>query len=208
MYKLYKGDLPKTELDKIRKNKSVAIDTEYMGLKLQEGNLYLVQLSCGDGEVALVQLDPKKGYKCPNLKSIFKDHKIEKIFHYARADMGVIKMNLHTDIKNVFCTKIASKIIRRDAVKHSLGVLVQEICGVKLNKESQLSNWAAKDLTEKQLTYAANDVLYLHEIKEYFEQKLKETKQMKMTQACFNFLPMQIELDMSGLQEVEIFSHS
>ena len=117
-------------------------------------------------------------------------------------------MNLHTDVKNVFCTKIASKIIRRNAVKHSLGVLVQEICGVKLNKESQLSNWAAKELTEKQLTYAANDVLYLHEIKEYFEQKLKETKQMKMTQACFNFLPMQIELDMSGLQEVEIFSHS
>lgn len=206
-YTLYKDDLPNDLLKEFIKKGSVAVDTEFMGLDLQFGNLYLVQLSSGDGYASLVQLNPKKKYVCLNLKKLFTNKNIQKIFHYARADMGVIKMNLGIDVKNVFCTKIASKIVRKDSEKHSLQVLVNEICGVFLDKESQLSDWSQKKLTDKQLFYAANDVLYLHEIKKFCLKMLKLQKSLKYFDKCIDFLPTIVDLDVLGLQNIEIFSH-
>lgn len=206
-YVLFKNDLPSDLLKTLLKSKSIAVDTEYMGLDLKKGNLCLVQLSSGDGKAFLVQLNSKKKYNCPNLIKLFINKKVQKIFHYARADMGVIKMNLGIDVKNVFCTKIASKIVRRNAEKHSLQFLVKEICGITLDKESQLSDWTQNKLTDQQLVYAANDVLYLHIVQKYLLKRLKEQKFTKYYNKIIDFLPTIVDLDILGFQNIEIFSH-
>ncbi len=206
-YTLYKNDLPTDVSKAFLKCKSLAVDTEFMGLELQHDNLYLVQISDGGGSAVLVQLNPKTKYKCPNLKKLFTSKNVRKIFHYARADMGVLKMNLGIDVQNVYCTKIASKIARRDTDEHSLRHLVKEVYGFALDKEQQLSDWSAKNLTAQQLAYAANDVLYLHKIQEYLSKKLRAEKMEKHFNKCLDFLRTQVELDICGLQDMEIFSH-
>jgi ribonuclease D len=205
-YTLYKNDLPTEVLKFLLTCKSVAIDTEYLGLKLQKNNLYLVQISAGDGTAVLVQLNPHPKYNCPNLKRLFTDKRVQKIFHYARADMGVLKMNLGINVQNFYCTKIASKIVRHDTEEHSLRHLVRDVCGFIPDKEQQLSDWSVKVLSEQQLQYAANDVLYLHQIQKYLSRKMRTEKMEKHFKKCLEFLPTQVDLDICGLQNVSIFS--
>lgn len=184
----------------------VAIDTETLGLNIHRDRLCLAQLSDGNGNIWLVKFDGTD-YSAPNLKALLEDSNIPKLFHFARFDVAVFKHYLNADVTPVFCTKIASKLTRTYTEKHGLKNLVAEVLGVELDKEQQQSDWSAEVLTEQQKQYAANDVLYLHELRDKLSHKLAERGRTEMAQACFNFLPHRIALDLAGWDEQDIFSH-
>ena len=200
---LYKNDLP----DSLDLGDSVAIDTETLGLNPLRDRLCLVQLSSGDGEAHIVQMDGED-YSAPNLKKLLEDENIEKIFHFARFDVAVMRHYLNAECTPVFCTKIASKLTRTYTDRHGLKDVVREFCNTELDKQQQSSDWAAKDLSEQQLKYAASDVLYLHQVRDGLIERLKREDRMGLAKSCFDFLPTRAALDLKGWAETDIFSHS
>ena len=196
----HEHDLPA----EINLGNSVAIDTETMGLDLNRDRLCLVQISAGDGKAHLIRF--KKDYNAPNLKSLLENNKVLKIFHYARFDIAALQKYLKANVYPVYCTKIASKLTRTNSDSHSLKTLCSELLGINLEKEAQCSDWGADILTEQQLKYAANDVLYLNKIKEILDERLVRENRMALAQQCFDFLPTRAILDNLGWGD--IFSHS
>ena len=200
--KLYKGDLP-PGLDF---GTSVAVDTETLGLVPRRDKLCLVQLSSGDGNAHLVQLD-RSSYDAPNLKALFTNPDVTKIFHYARFDVAVIKYYLGVDTAPLYCTKIASKLTRTYTDRHGLKDLVKELLGIELNKQQQSSDWGAHMLSDSQKQYAAQDVVYLHELKARLDQMLSREGREAVARACFDFIPTRAALDLSGWTEEDVFAH-
>src|SRR5215469_1353472 len=200
--KLHKGDLP----NGLDLGPLVAIDTETLGLVPSRDRLCLAQLSSGDGSAHMVQFAPGQ-YDAPNLKRMLTDQNVTKLFHFARFDIAVFRQYLGVVTAPVYCTKIASKLVRTYTDKHGLKDLVKELLGVDLSKEQQSSDWGAADLSEKQLAYAANDVAYLHRLKQALDAMLAREGRTAIAKACFDFLPTRAELDLSGWAEIDIFAH-
>lgn len=200
---LHRGDLP----DTLDLGPRVAVDTETQGLSLVRDRVCLVQLSAGDGDAHIVQLD-RDGYDCPNLKALLADASVEKLFHFARFDVAVCLRDLGVQTAPVFCTKIASKLVRTYTDRHGLKDVAREIAGVELSKQQQSSDWAAADLSDAQLAYAASDVLHLHAIADGLAAMLEREGRMELARACFEFLPTRARLDLAGWQDVDIFAHS
>ena len=200
--KLHKGDLP----NGLDLGPLVAIDTETLGLVPSRDRLCLAQLSSGDGTAHIVQFAPGQN-DAPNLKRLLSDSKSTKLFHFARFDIAVFHQYLGVATAPVYCTKIASKLVRTYTDKHGLKDLVKELLGVDLSKEQQSSDWCAPELSEKQLAYAANDVAYLHRLKEALDAMLAREGRTAIAKACFDFLPTRAELDLSGWADVDIFAH-
>ena len=199
---LHKDDLP----DGLKLGKSVAIDTETMGLNPHRDRLCLVQLSAGDGTAHLVQI-AQKPKPAPNLARLLTDEKIETIYHYARFDVAVLSLNIAPVQGAIYCTKIASKLARTYSDRHGLTDLVAEILNKTLSKTQQSSDWGSAKLTRAQMGYAAADVLYLHKIKARLDAILEREGRMAEAQACFGFLPVRCALDLSGFAEGDIFAH-
>ena len=181
---LYQGDIPSS----IDFGSCVAIDTETMGLKPVRDRLCLVQLSSGDGNAHIVQFVADE-YAAPNLKKMLADPNIVKLFHFARFDVAALWMCLNVLTTPVYCTKIASRLARTFTQHHSLKTLCSEMLNIEISKQQQTSDWGASTLTEKQVKYAASDVLYLHKIKDALDSILIREGRMEMAQSCFNFLP-------------------
>ncbi|MEO1407496.1 MAG: ribonuclease D [Pseudomonadota bacterium] len=201
--KLHKGDLPAdVDLGAI-----VAVDTEAMGLDLQRDGLCVVQLSAGDGKAHVVQLD-RSTYDCPNLKALLTDPAILKIFHFARFDVAMMKHWLGIDCAPLWCTKIASKLVRTYTDRHGLKDVAREVASVDLSKAQQSSDWGAAELTDAQLQYAASDVLHLHAIRDGLLAMLKREGRVDLADSCFAFLPVRAQLDLAGWNDTDIFSHS
>ena len=200
--KLYKNDLP----DGLDLGPIVAIDSETLGLNPIRDRLCLVQLSSGDGVAHMVQFTDGK-YDAPNLKKLLNDRGVTKLFHYARFDVAMFRRYLGVITAPIYCTKIASKLVRTYTDKHGLKDLVRELLGTDLSKEQQSSDWGAPELTEKQLSYAANDVAYLHRLKDALDSMLAREGRSGLAKACFDFLPVRAELDLAGWSDVDIFSH-
>jgi len=198
---VFKGDLP----DNIKFPKSVAVDSETTGLDIVNDRLCLVQIGDGKGNAWLVQIKDK--IPCPNLKKLLTNPKILKIFHFARFDVAKIKAALGIVVSPVYCTKIASKLTRPQAPKHSLKNLCEDMLGIQLDKEEQCSDWTKEELSPEQIQYAANDVMYLHALKAKLDLLLKQQKKEKLAADCFAFLPIRAELDLMGLDEPDLFSH-
>ncbi len=199
---LHKGDLPAD----VTFGKSVAIDTETMGLNPARDRLCLIQLSAGDGNAHLVQFAPGD-YAAPNLKKMLRDPSILKLFHFARFDIASIKAYLEVDCTPVYCTKIASRLCRTFTDRHSLKELCRELIGVEMSKQQQSSDWGAQTLSQDQLNYAASDVLYLHKIKDRLDMMLAREGRIEIAQAAFDYLPARSQLDLEGWADVDIFAH-
>ena len=198
----YKGDLP-SDIDL---GKVVAIDSETMGLRPQRDRLCLVQLSSGDGNAHLIQFEQEE-YEAPNLVQLLGDPTVTKIFHYARFDVAIIKKYLQAQTKSIYCTKIASKLVRTYTDRHGLKDFCRELLNIDLSKQQQSSDWGAADLTEEQKLYAASDVLYLHKIKDILDSRLIREGRYKMADDCFRFLQTRAELGLIGFESEDIFSH-
>jgi ribonuclease D len=200
--KVYKGDLPAhVELGPL-----VAVDTEAMGLNPRRDNLCLVQLSGGDGNAHLVQLD-RTSFSAPRLKSLMEARDVTKIFHYARFDVAMLRQYLGADVGPLYCTKIASRLARTYTDKHGLKDIVKEMLGIDLSKQQQSSDWGSPILSDAQKQYAALDVIYLHEIKARFDQILLREGRMELAKACFEFVPVRARLDLAGWNEEDVFAH-
>ncbi|HVO00703.1 MAG TPA: ribonuclease H-like domain-containing protein [Candidatus Cybelea sp.] len=203
---LYKGDLP-AGLDL---GASIAIDTETMGLNPARDRLCLVQMSAGDGVSHLVQIPkPEMGrhHVAPRLAAVLEDPNVLKIFHFARFDIATLKTYLGVTCRPVYCTKIASKMVRSYTDRHGLKDLCKELLDVELSKQQQSSDWGSPELSEDQLRYAASDVLYLHRLKEKLDPLLAREGRTALAAACFEFLPTRSELDLLGWEEPDIFAH-
>jgi len=177
-----------------------------MGLNPHRDRLCLVQLSSGDGNTHLVQIE-KGQADAPNLCKMLADPVVVKLFHFARFDVAALLNAFGVVTAPVYCTKIASKLIRTYTDRHGLKVLVQELVGIDISKHQQSSDWGASDLSEAQLSYAASDVLYLHKMRDALNERLAREGRTEMAQACFDFLPMRAQLDLAGWPEIDIFSH-
>ncbi|TWB41784.1 ribonuclease D [Nitrospirillum pindoramense] len=199
---LYDGDLP----DGLDLGPVVAIDTETMGLNPHRDRLCLIQLSSGDGRSHLVQLRQGQ-YDAPNLKRLLTNPDQLKLFHFARFDIAVLNQYLGVLTAPVYCTKIASKLVRTYTDRHGLKDLCRDLLGVELSKQQQSSDWGAEELTAEQLKYAASDVLYLHDIKAKFDAVLAREGRTELAEACFRFLPHRALLDLAGWDEPDIFAH-
>ncbi len=199
---LHHRDLP----DGLDLGPVVAIDTETMGLNPNRDRLCLVQLSSGDGTTHLVQIE-KGQTEAPNLCAMLTDPNVLKLFHFARFDIAALLNAFGVVTAPVYCTKIASKMVRTFTDRHGLKVLVQDLVGVDISKQQQSSDWGAATLTDAQLNYAASDVLYLHQIRKQLDERLDREGRTAMAQACFDFLPTRAKLDLAGWPDVDIFSH-
>ena len=199
---LHKNDLPAG----LSFGPSVAVDTETLGLNVHRDRLCLVQLSSGDGSAHLVQFDGSD-YAAPNLKALLTDPAMLKIFHYARFDIAVIEKNLGVVTAPIYCTKIASKLVRTYTDRHGLKDLVGELVGIELSKQQQSSDWASSELSQQQLAYAASDVLHLHALKAKLDAMLAREDRAAFAQAAFGFLSTRAKLDLAGFGEDDIFSH-
>ncbi len=199
---LHKNDLPAG----IEFTNGVAIDTETMGLSLQRDKLCIVQLSAGDGDAHLVQLD-RDTYDCPNLKTLLADNSIVKILHFARFDVAMVQKYLGVMMAPIYCTKIASKLVRTYTDRHGLKDLVRELAGRELSKQQQSSDWGAMELSTAQQNYAASDVLFLHELRDRLDEMLAREGRLELAQACFDFLPVRAMLDLAGWADIDIFAH-
>ena len=199
---VHKGDLP-ADLDF---GNSVAIDTETLGLNPKRDRLCVVQLSAGDGNSHLVQFG-RDEFDAPNLSALMTDAAITKIFHFARFDIAAIRQHLNILCAPVYCTKIASKLVRTYTDRHGLKDLCRELLKVDLNKQQQSSDWGAESLSKEQREYAAADVLYLHRLKNILDDMLAREGRTHFANACFAFLPVRAELDLAGWPEEDIFAH-
>jgi ribonuclease D len=201
--RLHRGDLP----DLSRYKGSVAIDTETMGLDPRRDRLCVVQMSNGDGTADVIQI-PKGHTDAPNLKKLLGDPSVVKIFHFARFDVGTLFHALGVMPQPVYCTKIASRLVRTYTDRHGLKDLVREVLGIDLSKQQQSSDWGAESLTEAQVAYAASDVLHLHALKDKLDAMLAREGREEIAKACFGFLPTRAKLDLAGWGEQDIFAHS
>jgi ribonuclease D len=199
---LHRGDLP----GDIDFGASVAVDTETLGLVPQRDRLCLVQLSRGDGTADLVQIAPGQR-EAPNLVRLLRDPRIEKLFHFARFDMGILQKTFGIMPGPIYCTKIASKLARTYTDRHGLKDLVRELLGQEISKQQQSSDWGAPDLSEAQLAYAASDVLHLHAIRDKLDTMLQREGRFGLAVECFAFLPTRVRLDLQGWGETDIFAH-
>ncbi|MBF9042503.1 ribonuclease D [Rhodobacterales bacterium HKCCE4037] len=199
---LYQGDLP----DDLTLGPIVAIDCETMGLNPHRDRLCVVQLSDGDGHAHLVQIAQGQT-EAPNLSRLLEDPDTLKLFHFGRFDIAVMYHAFGALAAPVYCTKIASKLVRTFTDRHGLKNLLQELIDVDISKQQQSSDWGAADLTEAQQAYAASDVLYLHRVKDKLDAMLARENRTEIAQACFDFLPTRAKLDLAGWPEIDIFSH-
>ena len=199
---LYQGDLP----DGLDLGPIVAIDCETMGLNPHRDRLCVVQLSGGDGNAHLVQV-AKGQTEAPNLCKILTDPNVLKLFHFGRFDIAAMYHAFGALTAPVYCTKIASKMVRTYTDRHGLKNLLQELLSVDISKLQQMSDWGADTLTTAQIDYAASDVLYLHQLREKLNERLKREGRTDMAQACFDFLPTRAKLDLAGWPEQDIFAH-
>lgn len=199
---LYKGDLP----DGLDLGPVVAIDCETMGLNPHRDRLCLVQMSSGDGDAHMVQV-AKGQTSAPNLARMLRDPTVLKLFHFGRFDIAAMEYTFGALASPVYCTKIASKLIRTFTDRHGLRNLLAELVGVDISKQQQTSDWGADQLTEAQLDYAASDVLYLHQLKQKLDEILVREGRMDVAQSCFEFLPTRARLDLAGWPEQDIFAH-
>lgn len=186
---------------------AVAIDTETLGLNPHRDRLCVVQISPGDGTADVIQIDAGQK-RAPNLVSLLRDRKVTKLFHYGRFDIAVLYQAFGVMAEPVFCTKIASRLVRTYTDRHGLKELCSELLGVSLSKQQQSSDWAAATLSPEQLDYAASDVLYLHRLRDALKGRLERDGRMKEAEACFRFLPTRAKLDLMGWPETDIFAHS
>ena len=200
-YELHLNDLPSET--SLKNATTIAIDGEFSGLNPLTDKLHLLQLCDGSGMVHFVKFNGK--YNAPHLKSLLENEKIKKIFHFGRADLGFLKQHLSINVRNIFDTKIASKICRKFTSNHGLKDLSKDLIGIKLDKEMQTSDWGKEEYTKEQIQYAANDVLYLHKIKEELEKILKRENKNEIAEECFKFLETRTTLDLNGLGD--IFEH-
>ncbi len=197
---LYKGDIP----ENLQLSNILAIDCEFMGLNVRRDPLCLIQISTGNSNAHLVQFD-RNNYNAPNLIKILNNENIKKIFHYARSDLAHIKYYLKTDVNNIECTKIQSKLARTFSDNHSLKTLIKEFANVDISKQFQTSDFGG-ELSSGQLKYAANDVIYLHKIHEELNIILERENRVKLYKDCLKFLKTRIELDLAEFKD-DIWSH-
>ncbi|MCW5694586.1 MAG: ribonuclease D [Pseudolabrys sp.] len=201
--RLHRGDLPNLDAYK----GSVAIDTETLGLDVHRDRLCVVQLSPGDGSADVVQI--AAGQKsAPNIQKLLADPSVLKIFHYGRFDMGVMFNAFGVMAQPVYCTKIASRLVRTYTDRHGLKDLTRELLGVDLSKQQQSSDWGATELSDAQVAYAATDVLHLHALRDKLDAMLAREDRTSLAAACFGFLPERVKLDLAGWADEDIFSHS
>lgn len=199
---LYKNDLP----DGLDLGPAVAIDCETMGLNPHRDRLCVVQLSAGDGHAHLVQIE-KGQTEAPNLCRLLTDPQVLKLFHYGRFDIASMYNTFGALAAPVYCTKIASKLVRTYTDRHGLKNLIQELLTTDISKNQQSSDWGAPELTKAQQDYAASDVLHLHRLKKELDRMLVREGRMEIAEKCFDFLPTRAQLDLAGWPEVDIFSH-
>jgi len=199
---LYKFDLP----DDLKLGPVVAIDCETMGLNPHRDRLCVVQLSDGDGNAHIIQIMQGQS-SAPNLERLLIDPDTLKLFHFGRFDIAAMYHAFGALAAPVYCTKIASKLIRTYTDRHGLKYLLQELLDVDISKQQQSSDWGADDLTEAQLEYAASDVLYLHRLRDALDKRIAREGRTELAQACFNFLPTRAKLDLAGWPEQDIFAH-
>ena len=199
---LHKGDLP----DGLDLGPLVAIDCETMGLNFNRDRLCLVQLSSGNGVAHMVQIEVEQN-SAPNLCKLLSNEKTLKIFHFGRFDIAALLNAFGVMTRPVYCTKIASKLVRTYTDRHGLKNLLQELLDIDISKQQQSSDWGAAALTDAQLEYAASDVLYLHKLKDELDLRLQREGRLDLAKSCFDFLPTRAKLDLSGWPETDIFSH-
>lgn len=199
---IHKNDLPAG----LSLGTVVAIDCETMGLIAHRDRLCLVQLSSGDGDAHLVQITPDQT-GAPNLERLLADPAVLKLFHFGRFDIAVLKHRFGVLAAPVWCTKIASKLVRTYTDRHGLKYLLAELLGIDISKLQQSSDWGATDLTGAQMEYAASDVLYLHRLKSALEPLLEREGRTELARNCFDFLPARAELDLAGWPDTDIFAH-
>jgi ribonuclease D len=202
---LHEGDLPQGVLTGTG---AIAVDTETMGLITPRDRLCLVQISDGSGDEHLVRFAPGSDYTAPNLKAVLGDPNRLKLYHFARFDLAAIEHYLGVVAAPVFCTKIASRLVRTFTDRHGLKELVKELLGTDISKQQQTSDWGGPILSDAQKDYAASDVRYLHRLKDEFELRLQREGRRELAQACFDFLPHRARLDLAGWPEEDIFAHS
>ncbi|MBO0332534.1 ribonuclease D [Sneathiella sp. CAU 1612] len=200
---LHHGDLP----DDVDLGSSIAVDSETMGLLPHRDRLCLVQLSSGDGNAHLVKFDGKS-YEAPNLVRQLGDPDRLKIFHFGRFDIAVMEHYLNVTCAPIYCTKIASRLVRTFTDRHGLKNLCQEILGIDISKQQQSSDWGSDELSDAQMEYAASDVLYLHQLKSRLDEMLLREGRMELAEQCFKFLPTRAQLDLAGWMDTDIFAHS
>ena len=199
---LYQNDLP----DDLDLGSVVAIDSETMGLLPHRDRLCVIQLSSGDGNAHLVQISQDQT-EAPNLCKMLADPEVLKLFHFGRFDIAVMLNRFGVMTAPVYCTKIASKLVRTYTDRHGLKNLLQELLKVDISKQQQSSDWGATELTKAQIDYAASDVLYLHQLMDILNKQLAREGRTEMAQACFDFLPHRAALDLAGWPDVDIFTH-
>jgi ribonuclease D len=201
--KVYQNDLP----DGLDLGSMVAIDCETMGLHPHRDRLCVVQLSAGDGHAHLVQI-ARGQTEAPNLTRLLEDPDVLKLFHYGRFDIAAMFNAFGALAEPVYCTKIASRLIRTYTDRHGLAKLLQELLSTDVSKQQQSSDWGAPKLTKAQIDYAASDVLHLHRLRDALNVMLEREGRMEMAQACYDFLPMRAKLDLAGWPDTDIFAHS
>ncbi len=199
---LYQDDLP----DNLELGNVVAIDCETMGLNPHRDRLCLVQLSGGDGNAHIVQI-ARGQTSAPNLSALLADRNVLKLFHFGRFDIAALCKTFGILAAPVYCTKIASKLVRTYTDRHGLKNLLQELLGTELSKQQQSSDWGSSELSKAQLEYAASDVLHLHRLREKLDEMLKREGREELAQACFDFLPTRARLDLEGWPDEDIFAH-
>ena len=200
---LYQNDLP----DGLDLGPVVAIDCETMGLNPHRDRLCMIQMSGGDGNAHIVQV-AKGQTEAPNLCRMLEDPNVLKLFHFGRFDIAAMYHAFGALAAPVYCTKIASRLVRTYTDRHGLKNLTQELIGVDISKQQQMSDWGAAQLSDAQLDYAASDVLHLHRLRAALDKRLDREGRTEMAQACFDFLPMRAKLDLAGWPETDIFAHS
>lgn len=201
-YKLFKNDIP----EDFYYPGDIAIDTETMGLNIKRDRLCLVQFSNSQNPTIVVQYDGKS-YNSPNLKKLFTDESRQKIFHFARFDLAVLEEYLDIKLKNIYCTKVASKLARTYSEYHGLKELCRELLGIHISKHQQSSNWGLENLSKDQLEYACRDVIYLHSLRDCLNDMLSNIGRYEIAKEIYNFLPMRAHLDILGFENIDIFSH-
>ena len=203
----HEGDLPDLDRYASAVDGCVAIDTETMGLDPHRDRLCVVQLSPGDGSADVVRI-ARDQTEAPNLVRLVTDPSITKLYHYGRFDIAVVAHRFGALASPVWCTKIASRLVRTYTDRHGLKELTRELLGVDISKQQQSSDWGADALTDAQLAYAASDVLHLHGIRRELLKRLEREGRMAIADACFAFLPVRARLDLAGWPETDIFAHS
>ena len=199
---LYQNDLP----DNLNLGNMIAIDTETMGLNPSRDRLCLIQISCGDGDAHLIQISSDQKI-AKNICSLLENPEILKIFHFGRFDIAVLFKQFNVLCESVYCTKIASKLVRTYTDKHGLKNLINELLELDISKQQQSSYWGSKELTTDQINYAASDVLHLHKIKTILDVRLKTEGRVEIADKCFKFLPSRAQLDIFGWPDIDIFAH-